>query len=366
MNKLHLVRRTGNTLKRRILYYLIAIVISLCIGAVLLVSLGINPLEYYKSILSIGLIGNKYPAKIIEGFLKVFVPLLMVSMALALSFKMRFWNIGGEGEFLIGALCAAAVAFNCGDMPRPIVILLMCLAAIISSGIIGLAVAFLKCRFGTNETLITLMLNYIVLYTVDFFGQTKASWNFFLKTDSDRPMFRQFPDNASMPGIKIGNFNLLYSVIITLILTGIIFVYLKYTKHGYEISVVGDSINTARYAGINVNKVILRTMFLSASLIGLAGAFAASTASTISTSITNNAGWTGIVVAWLSKLSIPGILITSFLISILQYGCQAASMAYPAIDHNFADLLQGIVLFSVLVSDFLVTFKIAKRQEVTE
>ena len=364
MNKLHLIRRTGNTLKRRILYYVIAVLVSLGIGAILLVSLGINPLEYYKSILSIGLIGNRYPSKIIEGFLKVLVPLLMVSMALALSFKMRFWNIGGEGEFLIGAFCAAAVAFNCGDMPRPVVLLLMCLAAIISSGVIGILVALLKCKFNTNETLITLMLNYIVLYFVDFFGKTKAPWNYFLKEDSDRPMFKQFPDNAAMPGIKIGSFNLLYSVVITVILTVIIYVYLKYTKHGYEIAVVGDSIDTARYAGIKVNKVILRTMFMSASLIGLAGAFAASTASTISTSITNNAGWTGIVVTWLSKLSIPGILIASFLISILQYGCQAASMAYPAIDHNFADLLQGIILFSVLVSDFLVTFKIARRQEV--
>ena len=363
MNKLHLVRRTGNTLKRRILYYLVAVLISLGIGAILLISLGIDPLAYYKDILSIGLIGNKYPFKIIEGFLKIFVPLLMVSLALALSFKMKFWNIGGEGEFLIGAMCAAAVAFNCGDMPRPIVILLMCLAAIISSGVIGLLVAFLKCRFGTNETLITLMINYIVLYVVKFFGETKAPWNFFLKKDSERPLFEQFPENATMPGIKIGSFNLLYSVIFTLILTVIIYVYLKYTKQGYEIAVVGDSINTARYAGIKVNKVILRTMFLSASLIGLAGAFSASASSTISSSMTNSVGWTGIVVAWLSKLSIPGILITGFLISILQYGCQAASLAFPAIDRNFADLLQGIILISVLVSDFLVTFKIVKRKE---
>ena len=363
MGKLHLVRRTGNTLVRRIICYVVAIIISLCIGAILLASLDINPFNYYKDMLTIGLIGNKYAYKSIEGFLKVFVPLLMVSLALALSFKMRFWNIGGEGEFLIGAMCAAAVAFTCGDLPQPVVLLLMCLAAIISSGLIGLAIAFLKCRFNTNETLVTLMINYIVLYAVKYFGETKADWNFFLRTDSERPLFAKFPDNAAMPGIKIGNFNLLYSVIFTLLLTVIIYVYLKYTKQGYEIAVVGDSADTAKYAGMKVRTVILRTMFLSSALIGLAGAFSASASATVSSSMTNSVGWTGIVVAWLSKLSIPGILVTSFLISILQYGCQAASMSYPEIDRNFADLLQGIILFAVLVSDFIVTFKVVMRKE---
>ncbi len=363
MNRFHLVRRNGNTLGRRIICYIIAILISMGIGAILLASLGINPLSYYKDMLTIGLIGNRYAYKSIEGFLKIFVPLLMVSLALALSFKMRFWNIGGEGEFLIGGMCAAAVAFNCGGLPQPVVLLLMFLAAIISSGLIGLAVAFLKCRFKTSETLVTLMINYIVLYIVKFFGETKAPWNFFLREDSERPLFAKFPDNAAMPGIHIGQFNLLYSVIFSLILTGIIYVYLRFTKQGYEIAVVGDSAATAKYAGIKVKHVILRTMFLSAALIGLAGAFSASASATVSSSMTNNAGWTGIVVAWLSKLSIPGILVTSFLISILQYGCQAASTSYPAIDRNFADLLQGIILFAVLVSDFAVTFKIVRRQE---
>ncbi|MBP5262343.1 MAG: ABC transporter permease [Clostridiales bacterium] len=363
MNKYHLVRRTGNSLGRRIVCYLIAVIVSMGIGAILLAALGINPLSYYRDMLTIGLIGNRYAYKSIEGFLKIFVPLLMVSLALALSFKMRFWNIGGEGEFLIGGMCAAAVAFNFGSLPQPVLLLLMFLAAIISSGLVGLAVAFLKCKFNTNETLITLMINYIVLYYVKFFGETKAPWNFFLRADSERPLFAKFPENAEMPGIMLGSFKLLYSVIFSLLLTGIIYVYLKYTKQGYEIAVVGDSSDTARYAGIKVRKVILRTMFLSAALIGLAGAFSASASATVSSSMTNNAGWTGIVVAWLSKLSIPGILVTSFLISILQYGCQAASTSYPAIDHNFADLLQGIILFAVLVSDFAVTFKIVKRKE---
>lgn len=362
MNRFHLVRRADTSIRRLVVYYLSGILISLGIGAILLVSLGINPIEYYGRMLTIGLVGNRYAYKCIEGMLKIFVPLLITSLALGLAFKMRFWNIGGEGEFLIGAICAATVAFNCPGLPKPVVILLMCAAAMLSSGIIGLAVATLKVRFNTNETLMTLMINYIVLYLIRYIGDTKADWNFFLRKDSQRPIFGEFADNAKMGGIMLGNFTLLYSVVVAVILTVIVYAYLKFTKRGYEISVVGDSSATAKYAGMNVGRIVKRTMFWSAALIGLAAGLATSTSGTISDSITNNVGWTGIIVAWLGKLSVPAIFITSLLIAVLQYGCQAAATQYPAIDSNFADLLQGIILFSVLVSDFAATFRIAKKE----
>lgn len=361
MSDFHLVRRADYSIKRVIICYCIGILISLGIGALLLIGLGINPLEYYKRMLTMGLIGNRYAYKCIEGLLKIFVPLLITSLALGLAFKMRFWNIGGEGEFLIGSICAAIVAFNSNGMPKLVTITLMCLAASLSAGIIGLAVAALKVRFNTNETLMTLMLNYIMLYLIRYLGNTKAPWNFFLNPESDRPIFGQFADNCKMGGIRIGNFTLLYSVICAIVITVIIYVYLKYTKQGYEISVVGDSSATAKYAGMKVGKIVLRTMFISAALIGLASGLATATAGTISENITNNAGWTGIIVAWLSKLSVPAIFVTTLLISVLQYGCQAAATQYPAIDSNFADLLQGIILFSVLAADFAATFKIARR-----
>jgi simple sugar transport system permease protein len=233
----------------------------------------------------------------------------------------------------------------------------------LSAGLNGLAVAALKVKFNTNETLMTLMLNYIMLYVIKYLGDTKADWNFFLREDSDRPIFGEFPENAEMGGITIGFFTLQYSLIVAVILTVLIYFYIKKTKQGYEISVVGDSAATAKYAGMNVSWIVLRTMFISASLIGLAAGLATSTAGTVSDSITNNVGWTGIIVAWLSKLSIPAIFVTSILISVLQYGCRAAATQYPAIDQNFADILQGIILFSVLVADFAATFRIAKREE---
>lgn len=363
MKKYHLVRRADAQLKRTLIYYAIGILVSLTIGAIIMVALGINPFEYYGRMFSIGLIGNRYGYKSIEGLLKVFVPLLITSLALSLSFKMRFWNIGGEGEFLIGAITASIIAFNSSGMPNFVTVLLMCLAAMLSSGIIGIAIAALKVRFNTNETLMTLMLNYIMLYVIRYLGDTKADWNFFLEEESDRPIFGTFPESAFMGGIPIGPFKLLWSVIIAVLLTVIVYVYLKYTKQGYEISVVGDSSATAKYAGMSVGKIVLRTMFISSAMIGLAAALTVSASGTISDSVTNSVGWTGIIVAWLSKLSIPAVFVTSILISILQYGCQTASTQYPALDKNFADLLQGIILFSVLVADFAANFRLVRKED---
>ena len=357
MKKYHLVRRADSKLQRTLIYYAIGILVSLTICGILLLILGINPFQYYGKMLTIGLVGNRYGYKSIEGLLKVFVPLLITSLALSLSFKMRFWNIGGEGEFLIGAICASIVAFNTSGLPNFVTVVLMCIAAMLSSGIIGVAIAALKVRFNTNETLMTLMLNYIMLYVIRYIGDTKADWNFFLREDSERPIFGTFPESAFMAGIPIGKFKLLWSVIIAIVLTAIIYVYLKYTKQGDEISVVGDSSATAKYAGMNVSKIVLRTMFISSALIGLAAALTVSAAGTISDTVTNDVGWTGIIVAWLSKLSVPAVFVTAILISILQYGCQAAATQYPAIDVNFADLLQGIILFSVLVADFAANFR---------
>ena len=363
MKRYHLVRRADTKIQRTLIYYAIGILVSLTICGILLVILGINPFQYYGKMLTIGLVGNRYGYKSIEGLLKVFVPLLITSLALSLSFKMRFWNIGGEGEFLIGAICASIVAFNSSGLPNFVTVVLMCLAAMISSGIIGIAIAALKVRFNTNETLMTLMLNYIMLYVIRYIGETKADWNFFLREDSERPIFGSFPDSAVMGGIPLGKFKLLWAVLIAVLLTVIVYIYLKYTKHGFEISVVGDSSATAKYAGMSVGKIVLRTMFISSAMIGLAAALTVSSAGTISDTITNDVGWTGIIVAWLSKLSVPAVFVTSILIAVLQYGCQAAATQYPAIDVNFADLLQGIILFSVLVADFAANFRLVKKED---
>ena len=270
---IRIVKREGLKKRYIALLYAASVVIALGVGAILLFSLEANPVEYYKQMFTLGTINNRFAYLQYENYIKEFVPLLITSLALSLAFKMKFWNIGGEGQFLLGALAGATVAFMVPASTNQFVtIILMTLAGAVVGGLIGLLTSVLNVKFGTDETLFTLMLNYIALYIMTFFGETKAKWNIFLKTDSERPQFAKIPETGRMFKIQIGDFSLEISLIFTLLLVAFIFIYLTRTKHGYEISVVGDSINTARYSGMKVNKIICRTMFLSAALIGAAGA----------------------------------------------------------------------------------------------
>ena len=338
--------------------YVGAIVFALLIGALLIASVGVNPISFYTKMLTVGTLGNRFAYKNIENLIIVFVPLLLTSLGLSLSFKMRFWNIGGEGQFIVGAITSAAIAIAMDGALSPVLmIILMALGGGLAAGIYGLFTAVLKVKFGTNETLITLMLNYIALYLLKYF-QTRHGTDFFLNPNSERPIFNLIPENSWMINIGIGKFSLNISLIIALLFTVFIYIYLNKTKHGYEICVVGDSKRTAQYAGMNVGKVILRTMFFSAFIIGMASAFHVSSSHTLSETITNDVGWTGIVVAWLARLNPIGVLIASLLISVLQFGCTQACATYTAIDSNIADLLQGIILFVVLASDFFIRYKV--------
>ena len=359
------VRRVGIPFWKKMLLYVAAVVIALAFGALLLMALDVPVAEYYKKVFTMGTIDNKFAYKNIEGLIKLTVPLLITSLALSLAFKMKFWNIGGEGQFIIGAIAASAIALLLGDSMSPwILIPLMSLGGFLAGGLYGVGPAVLKVKFGTNETLMTLMLNYIALYVLYFFAETQGAWNFFLSSASVRPVFQKFAESAQMPLLNIGfdRFRLNLSLVIAVLLYILIFFYLKKTKQGYEISVVGDSINTAKYAGMKVNRIIIRTMFLSASLIGLAGAFYVSSAAGLSAAVTNDVGWTGIIVAWLAKLNPVFIFVTSVLISVLQFGCTNAAADFSAIDSNFADLLQGLILFIILAADFFISFKIVFRK----
>ena len=226
--RLHVVKRDSCPLWKMLLLYVGAVAAALLLGAVLLLALGVNPMEYYSKMFTMGMVGNKIAYKAFENYLKVFVPLVLTAVGLSLAFKMRFWNIGGEGQFIVGAIVAAVVAFKAGAvLPGAVTLLLMCLAAMAAAGAYGAIAAALKVRFGTNETLLTLMLNYIALYALIFLGETKAEWNFLLNPESARPTFGSFASLASFPGISIGKFNLNVCVILTFVIGVLVFIYLK-------------------------------------------------------------------------------------------------------------------------------------------
>lgn len=356
----HIVKRDNCPLWQKCCFYLAAVVLALLLGAALLLGLGVDPVAYYTRMFTMGTVGNKIAYKVWINYLKDFVPLALTSVALSLAFKMRFWNIGGEGQFILGSIAAAFVAFQAGPvLPGGITLVLMCLAAMVVAGLYGLFVAVLKVKFGTNETLMTLMLNYVALYVLIFLSESKADWNFFLDPGSVRPVFASFSQIVAFPSIPMGGkFSLNICVVLTFLIGALVYVYLKYTKQGYEISVVGDSAGTARYAGMKVNSIVLRTVFLSAALIGLAGAFKTGSAGILSTAITGDVGWTGIIVAWLSQLNTAVIFVVSALICMLHYGSTVAAATFSQVDSSFANMLQGVILFLVLAADFYTRFRI--------
>ncbi len=357
--RFNIVKRDKCPLWQRCLLYIGAVLCALLIGALILLSIGVDPYEYYYQMFTMGTVGNRIAYKNYINYFKELVPLVITSMALSLSFKMKFWNIGGEGQFIIGAIAAAVVAFKIGPVcPPAITLVVMCLAAMLFAALYGVIVALLKVKFGTNETLLTLMLNYIALYILIYIGETKASWNFFLQKDSARPVFESFSEFVKFPTIKMPNkFELNICVIFMVIIGVLLYFYLKHTKQGYEINVVGDSMNTAKYAGMKVNWIIIRTVCFSAALIGLAACFKVGTSGTLSTQITDDVGWTGIIVAWLSHLNIPMIAVVSALICLLQYGSTVAASTFSNVDSSFANMLQGLILFIVLIADFFTRYK---------
>ena len=356
------VKRESSSPVRQALAYVAAVVIALLIGAALLSSMDVDPLTFYQKMVTMGIPGNKFPWRIVENFVKLFVPLLITSLALSLAFRMRFWNIGGEGQFIMGAICASAAAHKLGPvLPQPLVVLVMALCGILGGGLYGLIVALLKVRYNTNETLLTLMLNYIALYLLQFLGETKAGWNFFLDPDSARPKFAGFPDNADMITFPLGPFNLNLSLIIAIVLCVLLFGYLKYTKHGYEIAVIGESENTARYAGMNVGWVIMRTMFLSGAIAGVVGFLLVSGANnTLYSGVAAGAGFTAITVAWLAQLNPFAMVGISALLAVLQKGADTLNtqMGIPA---SLSDVITGVLLFFMLGCEFFINYKLVFR-----
>ena len=362
---LHIIKRDNCPLWKKCLFSVAAVLAALLAGGVILLSIGVDPIAYYTRMFTLGTIGNKIAYKTYMNYLKDFVPLVLTSVALSLAFKMRFWNIGGEGQFIMGAIAASAVALKLGEsLPSWAVLALMCLAAMVAAGLYGLLVAALKVKFGTNETLLTLMLNYVALYALTFLMETKASWNVFLNPDELRPVPQSYSEGAMFPTIPlVGKFRLNICVIFVFVIGVLIYIYLKRTKQGYEISVVGDSAGTARYAGMKVDRIVLRTVFLSACLIGLAAAFKMGTVGTLSTAITNDVGWTGIIVAWLSQLNTGVIFVVSALISVLHFGSTVAATTFKQVDSSFANMLQGFILFLILAADFMIRFRIVRTKK---
>lgn len=298
--------------------------------------------------------GNFSTNRKLWKFLKNLSILLCISLAVTPAFRMRFWNIGAEGQTLIGVLGCIAVDFYLGGkIPEWLLLILMFIAALLSAGIWGVIPALFKAKWNTNETLFTLMMNYIATYLVGYF------------------LIIWVPSGSSSLGkLKYGKLpsfghDYLVIVLVAVILTILLFFYLNNSKHGYEISVVGESENTARYVGINVKKVIIRTMILSGLLCGLAGyLIGAGLDQSVTTESVAGQGFTAIMVSWLAKFNPFIMVLTSALITALNQGGSQISQDFGLSD-AFPNMVVGIILFFIIGCEFFINYQVHFRKKNT-
>ena len=322
-----------------------AIVIALLLSAVVIMLLTQkNPIEIYKAMFE-GAFGS---SNRIWNLLQQLSMLLCVSLAVTPAFKMKFWNIGAEGQVLVGGLATVAVMMFCGDkMSLPVLLITMICASIIAGIVWALLPAIAKALWNTNETLFTLMMNYVAIQLIAYFLKK------FVKSGSG--VLTPMPQY----GLPIlGDMPYLLNIIIVAVLTVMVYVYLKYSKQGYEISVVGESENTAKYIGINVKKVIIRTLIISGALCGIAGLLlVGGTDHTISTTTAGGRGFTAIMVSWLAKFNPIVMVLTSFLIVFLERGAEQVSSQFR-ISSSISDIVTGIILFFIIGCEFFLQYKI--------
>jgi len=328
-----------------------AIILALIVGAIVTTMLtGQNPLQVYGTIFS-GAFGTPRRIWILGQNIAI---LLCISLALTPAFKMKFWNIGGEGQVLIGGLATAACMICLRDvLPNWLLICCMIVASILAGAVWGLIPAIFKARWNTNETLFTLMMNYVATQLVAFFI---IVW----ETPKGAGQIGIINQNSMMGWLpQIGSYKYLLNIIIVAVLTVLVYVYLKYSKHGYEISVVGESERTARYVGIKVEKVILRTMILSGAICGLCGLLlVGGTDHTLTTTIVDGRGFTAVMVSWLANFNPISMIFTSFLLVFLDRGAGEIATIY-GLNQSFADILTGIILFFIIGSEFFIRYKVS-------
>ena len=332
----------------------LAIILALIVSALITgVTTGLDPLKIYATIFT-GAFGTARKSWITAQNVAI---LLCISLAVTPAFKMRFWNIGAEGQVLIGGLASAA-CMKClaGVLPGGALIAVMVVSSVAAGAIWAGIPAIFKAKWNTNETLFTLMMNYVATQIVAYFIIIWES----PKGSGQVGIINQSTEAGWLP--QIGSYKYLLTILVVAVLTVLVHIYLKYSKHGYEISVVGESERTARYVGIKVGKVIVRTMLLSGALCGIAGVLLVSgTDHTISTTIAGGRGFTAVMVSWLAKFNPISMILTSFLLVFLSRGAGEISTVF-GLNQSFADILSGIIIFFIIGCEFFITYRLSFRK----
>lgn len=350
----HVVKRDNLSIKAKIGIYAAAIVVGLFLCGIICTAAGEdgNPFSFFGSLFT-GAFGSQRKFWV---FLRTTFLLIGVSMALLPAFKMKFWNLGANGQILIGGLATiACMHYMGGKAPDGVIILCMVVSSILAGAVWAVIPAICKAYFNTNESLFTLMMNYIAQGLVTFFI---AKW-----VTSGSGVLKPI-EYGNLP--EIGNPHLL-TIIVCAAIFGFVFLYIKFSKHGYETAVVGDSQPTAKYIGINVKKVIIRTLILSGAICGIIGLLLTGAIShTIGKDTANNMGFTAIMTTWLANCNPLFVLGTCFLVAFITKGMEQVRMDFAFTNDSIANLIIGIVYFFIIACAFFIKYKVVFRKKATD
>ena len=350
---LRIAKRDGMSRPQAYLVRVIAVFLSLVVSGVFIFAVTkLNPVAVYEAIFD-GAFGTERRSWVT---IRDTMMLLCIGVGLAPAFKMKFWNIGAEGQILIGGCMTAGLMRALGtSMSTPTMLVIMAIASIVAGCVWGVIPAAFKAKWDTNETLFTLMMNYVAIQITSY---CVALWENPIGSNTVG-VINQKTKAGWFPEILGQDYTL--NVILVLLLTVGMFIYLKYSKQGYEITVVGDSERTARYAGISVKKVTIRTMAISGAICGLAGFIAvAGSSHTISTSTAGGRGFTAIIVAWLAQFNTFVMILISLLLVFLQKGAIQIASQFNLNDYA-SNIITGIILFFILGSEFFINYRLVFR-----
>lgn len=354
----HIIKRPAIPTWRAWLYRVASVVAALIVCAVVSIVLtGENPITIYSTMIR-GALGTE---RKFWSLLQGMAMLLCVALAVTPAFKMKFWNIGAEGQVLVGGLATTACMILFGENANPYILYpVMIGASILAGAIWALIPAVFKAKWNTNETLFTLMMNYIAIQLVNYYSYLWSN----PKGSGHIGVINSSNQMGWLPTIFGQKY--LFNVIVVLGLTVFMYIYLKYSKHGYEIAVVGESENTAKYVGINVRKVIIRTMLLSGAICGIAGLLLVSgTDHTLNRDTAGGRGFTAIMVSWLAKFNPAYMILTAFLLIFFEKGAGQVSTDL-GLNSSFSEIITGIIIFFIIGSEFFINYSLKFRDSKKE
>jgi ABC-type uncharacterized transport system permease subunit len=325
---------------------LASIVLALVLSGLVILAIGVNPVAAYSTLFS-GAFGTLYGLS--ETLVKT-TPLILCGLAVAVGLKMRLWNIGAEGQFVVGFLAATLIALRFPQLPALLLLPLLAITALIAAGVWAGIAGLLKARLGVSEIITTLLMNWVAILFSQYFAYGP------LKGPDGFPYSPAFCTGACLPSIGWGRVNV--GIFLALAVAVILYLVLQHTLWGFEVRVIGDSPKAARAAGMKIERNIVLVLALAGGLAGLAGFTEASGIEhRLSPHTALGYGYTAILVAWLARSHPLLVILVAFLFGGLYTGGEMiqVGMGVPV---AVIRILQGAILFFLLAGDFLMNYRI--------